>query len=169
VTQNSRFDVTLRRTETTRCGSRTAWCVRLAARLAARADGVPENDWTLRLQPASAWISCRSARIKSACGLTVWRHVSRALGDGSTRWFGRAAATGSARAACGRRNVVLIRKLTSIYARCSSAAGERAGGGVCGMALFVAPGARRVGPPVARRGAALGAADSGAGQFAAPV
>ena len=93
VTQNSRFDVTLRRD-----GNHTLWVensvVPSGWQLASQhvLTGVPENDWTLRLNPGVCldFVPVGEDQIcVRAYGFND--SFQGRLADASTRWFGRAA------------------------------------------------------------------------------
>jgi galactokinase/mevalonate kinase-like predicted kinase len=93
VTQNSRFDVTLRRE-----GNHTLWVensvVPSGWQLASEhvLTGVPDNDWTLQLQ-AGVCLDFAPIGDRQLCVHAYGFHDSFAgpLGDVSTRWLGRVA------------------------------------------------------------------------------
>jgi len=93
VTQNSRFDVTLRRE-----GNHTLWVensvVPSGWQLASQhvLTGVPENDWTLQLQPGVC-LDFVPIGDRQFCVRAYGFHdsFSGALGDASTHWLGRVA------------------------------------------------------------------------------
>ncbi len=93
VTQNSRFDVTLRRD-----GNHTLWVensvVPAGWGLASQhvLTGVPENDWTLRLEPGVCLDFVPVGEDQVCVRAYGFSDTFQGrLGDGSTRWLGRAA------------------------------------------------------------------------------
>ena len=92
VPQNTRFDVPLRREHNHMLGSRTAWSRRAGPGLEHVLTGVPENTWSLRLEPGVCLdfvpvgddqFCVRAYGIDDA--------FSGALDDAATRWLGRPA------------------------------------------------------------------------------